>query len=378
MAKMRIALIIAIMVALMVFFAVLAAGTFYCNTNLTSGGSGTYANPWACSNAEQLNYVINDLICERYGGGVLYAIRLGGYAYYDISYTDQNGQWVCNVTYQTDYPGYPPNTGGGGYPDLEIDSEEHLLPASKIGELETDYPVLMTPGASDPVLVTISIPEYYINARIENFKIKFITGEPVDRMGNDVAAIQVGEFMAVALTSPAFRINPETRGYKYDFSSGKIWQRVETKRVEIPTHWYWSIVAPAEGGIHIINVQVWICDDQLDINCTLPWFRTYEILVAKPTPIPTLTPIPTPTLTASQRIEKKLIDNSVVLASALSCVGMVVTAIIAMIASTQNSKRQAEIERLKILYESEKDPRKRKQLREEMTRINSIPKWHIW
>jgi hypothetical protein len=111
MSKLRIALVAALLVALLSPFAVLAAGTFYCNTGITSGGNGTYASPWACNTPDQLHYVIYDLVCARYGGGVLYAIRPGGYTYYNIAYTSQNGQWVCNITYQADYPGYPPNTG---------------------------------------------------------------------------------------------------------------------------------------------------------------------------------------------------------------------------------------------------------------------------
>lgn len=108
MSKIRIAVILAALLGLLIPTGVMAAGTFYCSTQLATGGDGTYSYPWACNSADQLNYVIQDVICEQYGGGHLYQIYSGYYVYYRIEWYGQN---ECVIAYQSRYPGYPPDTG---------------------------------------------------------------------------------------------------------------------------------------------------------------------------------------------------------------------------------------------------------------------------
>lgn len=83
---------------------------YYCSATRTSGGSGTYYDPWACSNDAQLTDVTNT-IC-RLGGGSLYRIFTGYYQIYYINYSP-NG---CSVVPGGEFPGYPPNTG----PDIPM------------------------------------------------------------------------------------------------------------------------------------------------------------------------------------------------------------------------------------------------------------------
>jgi len=111
MKKLHIALIVAFLLALLLPFTVQAAGTFFCSATRTQGGDGTYADPWACKTQDQLNFVINDVICTRYGGGILYRLFPYSYVYYDIVQVVQNDQTTCVIRRQAEYPGYPPNTG---------------------------------------------------------------------------------------------------------------------------------------------------------------------------------------------------------------------------------------------------------------------------
>ena len=83
---------------------------YYCSVTRTSGGSGTYYDPWACSSEMQMG-TVTDTIC-RLGGGTLYRIYTGYYVIYYINYSP-NG---CQVVPDGEYPGYPPNTG----PDLPM------------------------------------------------------------------------------------------------------------------------------------------------------------------------------------------------------------------------------------------------------------------
>ena len=108
MKKLRYVLIVAILLAVVIPFTVQAAGTFYCSASYSNNGSGSYADPWGCSTQQELDYVINTLICGRYGGGVLYRLFPTSYVFYDIVWsTDQ----VCTIRFQAEYPGRPPRTG---------------------------------------------------------------------------------------------------------------------------------------------------------------------------------------------------------------------------------------------------------------------------
>jgi hypothetical protein len=114
MKKIRILMIVAVFIALLIPVAVSAAGVFYCSASISSGGDGSYAYPWACSTDAQVNSIINDVICRQYNGGHLYRIFANSYVYYRITPVAATVP-QCTVT-QTEYPGYPPNTG----PDLPL------------------------------------------------------------------------------------------------------------------------------------------------------------------------------------------------------------------------------------------------------------------
>ena len=108
MKKLRIIAILAILIAILIPVTVSAAGVFYCSTSITVGGTGSYTDPWACSDDAQLDTVINDYICDTHGGGYLYQIFPDSYRYHVITwYSDVD----CRVTATTDYAGYPPSTG---------------------------------------------------------------------------------------------------------------------------------------------------------------------------------------------------------------------------------------------------------------------------
>ena len=113
--KIRIAFILVMLVTLLIPITVQAAGTFYCSTLRSTGGDGTYSNPWACSTNAQFNNVV-DTICNRYDGGHLYRIYSDHYVYYRIEWVTQNNENYCTITYQNEYPGYPPDTG----PDIPM------------------------------------------------------------------------------------------------------------------------------------------------------------------------------------------------------------------------------------------------------------------
>ncbi len=108
MKKLHYFLLLAILMALLIPASVSAAGTFYCSTSLTVDGDGSYANPWACPDATELDKVVNDYICDTYFGGYLYEIYPDSYRYHVVTYYSTDD---CRVTSTLDYAGLPPSTG---------------------------------------------------------------------------------------------------------------------------------------------------------------------------------------------------------------------------------------------------------------------------
>jgi len=108
MKKLRVVLVVAVLLALLIPVTVMAAGTFYCDASSSVNGNGAFANPFGCSTQQELDYVINTLICNQYGGGVLYRLFPTSYVYYDIVYTVGA---ACSIRFTAEYPGRPPRTG---------------------------------------------------------------------------------------------------------------------------------------------------------------------------------------------------------------------------------------------------------------------------
>lgn len=108
MSKIRFLLVIAavfVLLALPLTSAVAQGSYYYCSATRTSGGSGTYYDPWACSTQAQMTTVTNT-ICNL-GGGTLYQIHTGSYVVFTVRWTGN----ACTVSTGQQVPGYPPNTG---------------------------------------------------------------------------------------------------------------------------------------------------------------------------------------------------------------------------------------------------------------------------
>lgn len=108
MKKFRILTLMAVLVALLIPATVSAAGVFYCSTSVLSGGDGSLGDPWVCSDAAELDVVINDQICDIYNGGYLYQIFPSSYRYHVVTWYSASD---CRVTSTVDYAGTPPYTG---------------------------------------------------------------------------------------------------------------------------------------------------------------------------------------------------------------------------------------------------------------------------
>ena len=114
MKKLLILIVVVLLASLMLPATAQAAGVFYCSALEDGGGNGTWANPWGCSTEDQLNNIIDDVICQQYYGGFLFRIYADAYQVYRITWVGV--RQACTVDISQRYPGYPPNTGPENFP----------------------------------------------------------------------------------------------------------------------------------------------------------------------------------------------------------------------------------------------------------------------
>ncbi len=108
MKKFSLIMAIVIVTALLVPTAVMAGGTFYCTAyGNTTGGNGTFNDPWPCKDSTELK-TVTDRICFEHQGGVLYQMYPNYQVFYRITWLSER---ECRVSEGTRYPGYPPYTG---------------------------------------------------------------------------------------------------------------------------------------------------------------------------------------------------------------------------------------------------------------------------
>ena len=110
MSKLRILIFVFAIICLLAIPIIVSAEeahtTFYCSATKTSGGSGTQADPWACSTVSQFNAVISQ-ICNKGGTNYLVELYPNGWLKYQI--VASNGS--CSYIY-IEKGGYvPPVTG---------------------------------------------------------------------------------------------------------------------------------------------------------------------------------------------------------------------------------------------------------------------------
>lgn len=165
----------------------------------------------------------------------------------------------------------------------------------EVGEMRFEYPPILQPNTSQVVTLTINIPRY----------LEFISINRIDRVPSGISepfflpdflvyrsSIYISNRMMAILSSPSFQVVdrfPE-------------WQTVDTRYIDRPTYWVWTIKAPDSDSV---GTQILLLEIYLERSYVPSWVRSIEIDVANPTNTPTVTPTitqtptSTPTLTPS-------------------------------------------------------------------------------
>ncbi len=159
---------------------------------------------------------------------------------------------------------------------LEVITGTIISNRQRLGELKVKYPLRMSPGSSDSVLVSIYIPDQLVSLvpmEIERIDIPPDAPPIIGELNSYLATILIAKTMRVELSSPTFQIEklyPATQPVNIDSFSE-------------PTSWAWTIVASDTVGAHVLTLRVY------PGGADRPsWVGSIEIEVKElsPTPIP--------------------------------------------------------------------------------------------
>jgi flagellar basal body-associated protein FliL len=187
-------------------------------------------------------------------------------------------------------------------PVLETTEGTDVTEQGVLGEVEVEYPIRMSPGSSDLLILSIYIPPQLASlAPVSVARVEIPPDAPdiVGKHETHRSTILVAETMRVELSSPTFAVNPHYPPLR----------EVDIRHVNVATVWAWDIAAPEIRGLHVLTARVYLGEEETPV-----WVRGFEVDVIEltPTPRPTQRPMPTQQ-PAMRRLVTGILDNAAIL-----------------------------------------------------------------
>ncbi|MEM7343709.1 MAG: hypothetical protein AAF485_05665 [Chloroflexota bacterium] len=152
---------------------------------------------------------------------------------------------------------------------LEILENTSVASQDTIGQVLIDYPVRMSSGSSNAVVVHIRIPDQLVS--LDPFAVEIIeipTDAPpvVGARGEDEAIITVQGQMRVELTAPTFDVT----------TTGPAIQPINLDTLNASTAWNWTLIAPEVAGLHNFTITLFRNKETQPV-----WTRIYQVEVTE-------------------------------------------------------------------------------------------------
>ncbi len=179
-------------------------------------------------------------------------------------------------------------TSAASYETTELSNTTHT---NVVGQVDVEYPVYMSPHASDTVFVKISLPPWLIEVNPETITrvpVSLTEAAPMDVWGKYSANILISDTMRVELSSPGLEL--------VALSPAK--QQLSGLGGKLAANWAWTIEAPDEPGNQVFVVVIYLKNDSAPT-----WLGSFLVDVQAPSPTPTTTPtetfMPPPSVTTT-------------------------------------------------------------------------------
>jgi hypothetical protein len=218
---------------------------------------------------------------------------------------------------------------------LEVTEGTEVSLEGVLGEMEVKLPLIMSPGTSDVVIVSILMPPQLASlspVSIERVETPADAPRVLGKQRTHKVVILIAESMRVELVADTFDPEPHYPAV----------QPVDIVKPLQETVWAWNITAPADPGPHFLTVRVYrepmqkptyVGSLQIDVQSFTP--------TPPPTPAATATPTPTPTpLPALQQLVDDLLENSAtVVAALIGLIGTLVTVTVTILAARKKKDK---------------------------------------
>jgi hypothetical protein len=152
-------------------------------------------------------------------------------------------------------PSATPAPSSTPLPSFEVAEDTEIASTDKLGEINIEYPVRMSPRSSDSVVVSIYIPARLVSLmpiEIERIEIPPDAPRIIGELNSHMATILVTETMRVELSSPTFRVE----------NLYPVKQKIDLNSIAEPTIWAWTIAAPDTVGTHVLTLRVYLGDNE--------------------------------------------------------------------------------------------------------------------
>ncbi|MBN1657495.1 MAG: hypothetical protein JXA93_03790 [Anaerolineae bacterium] len=199
---------------------------------------------------------------------------------------------------------------------VEAIEDTDVTDQSVLGQVEVDYPIYMSPGSSNTLILKIYILRQLASldwVSVSRVTIPADVPPIVGKHGTFGATILVSDTVRVELSSPTFRVIPP------EYPSRR---HIDLDDYEVENVWAWSIVAPDTPGLHVLTAHIYLGE-----QATPSWFGSFEVDVREMTPVPETVQQPAPTLAptpapALSRLVTGVADHAAVLVIVLLIVAV--------------------------------------------------------
>ena len=210
-----------------------------------------------------------------------------------------------------------------------VEAELSATETDALGQIDFEYPVRMSPRASDAAILELSIPELLVAAepmavtRVEHEELADI------ELGNFDAVVYLAPRMHAELASPALEVELLTPGV----------QDVTLNLIDRPTIWAWTLRAPEVTGKQVMTlrlfregdpVPLWIGSFRVDVVAERQLSSSLDTdeqtMAPEPQPA-TMTPVPTGLI--PRVVEALTQDITTVVMGLLGLIGTIIAALVA-------------------------------------------------
>jgi len=212
---------------------------------------------------------------------------------------------------------------------IVVEAEPGAAETDALGQIDFEYPIRMSPLASDTAILELSIPELLVATEpkaVTRVEHEELAGT---ELGHFDAVVYLAPRMYAELASPALQVEPLTPGV----------QDVTLNLIDRPTVWAWTLRAPEVPGKQVMTLRLfregapaplWIGSFRVDVVAERQLSSSLGTDEQGAAPAPQPAPVtPVPVGLVPRLVEALTQDITTVVMGLLGLIGTIIAALVA-------------------------------------------------